>query len=183
MTNSRPRVRIALVLPASLAQHLTPLQRSAYVIADNKLALRAGLLRRPSMRASPSGTSPLRTSIISRPGQRFPSVIARGDRGGGQRYLSIHRHSGHPPLGGGHSADAPAPSRARLLAGTNTRRVRRALSAVRSTRTECPESVGTLFLSVGTYRVRQAIETARVSVSSGGHSSSYMYQQRQLSGA
>ena len=120
MTNSRPRVRIALVLPASLAQHLTPLQRSAYVIADNKLALRAGLLRRPSMRASPSGTSPLRTSIISRPGQRFPSVIARGDRGGGQRYLSIHRHSGHPPLGGGHSADAPATSRARLLAGTNT---------------------------------------------------------------
>ena len=43
-----------------------------------------------------------------------------------------------------------------------------------------PEFVGTLSLSVETTVVRQAFETARASVSSGGHSSSYWCQQRQL---
>ena len=43
-----------------------------------------------------------------------------------------------------------------------------------------PESVGTLSLSVENYSGMASFETARASVSSGGHSSSYWCQQRQL---
>jgi hypothetical protein len=43
-----------------------------------------------------------------------------------------------------------------------------------------PESVGRLSLSAETTAVTATVETAKTSVSSGGHFSSYCYQQRQL---